>query len=159
MHPNAALLTTFYTAFQDRDPAAMGACYSDAARFSDPVFRDLSATEVRAMWTMLIERGKDLRLTFDGVEANEATGSARWEATYTFQTTGRLVTNSIQASFTFEDGLIHRHTDRFPLYRWSRMALGAKGTLLGWTPLVQGKIRSMAARQLEKYLGRVSNLA
>ncbi|MEM8712641.1 MAG: nuclear transport factor 2 family protein [Planctomycetota bacterium] len=154
MHPNHTLLEQFYTAFQNRDADAMGACYANSARFSDPVFRDLSADEARAMWRMLIERGKDLRLTFDSVVANDKHGSAHWEATYTFQATGQLVTNSIQASFEFRDGLIERHVDAFPLYKWSRMALGAKGTLLGWTPLVQGKIRSMADRQLRKYLAK-----
>ncbi|HVX89611.1 MAG TPA: nuclear transport factor 2 family protein, partial [Gemmatimonadales bacterium] len=95
---------------------------------------------------------KDLRLEFSGIEADERTGKAHWEAWYTFSATGRKVHNVIDATFTFRDGLIATHTDRFDLYRWSRMALGIKGTLIGWTPLVQGAIRQQADAALTRYL-------
>ena len=60
--------------------------------------------------------------------------------------------NIIEAAFTFRDGLIATHTDRFDLWRWSRQALGTKGALLGWTPIVSGAIRKNAARALDAYL-------
>ena len=152
MHPNEALIHDFYRAFSGRDAASMGAAYADDARFSDPAFPDLSAAEARAMWTMLIERGTDLELTYQGVQADDERGEARWEATYTFQLTGRRVHNRIQAAFRFRDGRIVEHRDRFPFWRWTRQALGLKGTFLGWTPFVRGKVQSMAARQLAKFM-------
>jgi SnoaL-like protein len=130
----------------------MVACYAPGVRFSDPVFPALQGEEAKGMWRMLCARGKDLRLDFRGVRAGDHTGSAHWEAWYTFSATGRPVHNVIEASFTFEGGLIASHTDRFDLYRWSRQALGAKGTLLGWTPFVQGAIRKTAARSLDAFL-------
>ncbi|QDV07207.1 SnoaL-like domain protein [Planctomycetes bacterium Poly30] len=150
MHPNEALLHEFYGAFARRDASAMAAAYADDARFSDPVFPNLDASEVRAMWKMLLERGKDLAVTFGGISADDARGKAHWEATYTFSATGRTVHNVIDATFEFRDGKIVRHVDAFDFWRWSRMALGAKGTLLGWTPLVRNKVRETAARQLAK---------
>ena len=151
MNANAATITRFYEAFQRRDAAAMAACYAPDVQFSDPVFPDLRGPQASLMWKMLCERGKDLRLEFRDVRADDATGSAHWEAWYTFSTTGRKVHNVIEASFAFRDGRIARHADRFDLYRWSRQALGPAGALLGWTPLLRNKVRAMAAKGLADY--------
>ncbi|MBL8605338.1 MAG: nuclear transport factor 2 family protein [Myxococcales bacterium] len=153
-HPNAALIESFYTAFQRRDAAAMGALYADDVRFSDPVFTDLRGPRARAMWAMLCERGKDLTLEFSGVEADDHAGRAHWEARYTFSATGRKVHNVIDARFVFRDGKIVEHVDQFDLWRWSRMALGPMGVLLGWSPMVQNKIRGQAARGLDAFGAR-----
>lgn len=150
-HPNASLITHLYTALAAKDGAAMGACYADDARFSDPVFQNLDAAGVRTMWAMLCSRATDLTVDVSGVEADDTRGKAHWVATYTFSKTGRTVRNVIDAEFEFRDGLIVRHTDRFDLSRWAGMALGLKGTLLGWTPLVQNAIRKEAMRGLDGY--------
>lgn len=151
-HENEALVRRFYEAFARRDGEAMAACYHPEIRFSDPVFPDLKGREAGAMWRMLCERGKDLELTFDGIEADGDRGRAHWEARYTFSVTGRKVHNVIDASFRFRDGKIVEHIDVFDFWRWSRMALGPVGTLLGWTPLVKGKVRSQARRGLDAFL-------
>jgi ketosteroid isomerase-like protein len=151
MHPNAELILRFYTALAARDGTAMGACYADDARFSDPVFQNLDAAGVRAMWAMLCSRAVDLTVETSGVEADDTHGKARWIATYTFSKTGRKVRNVIDAEFEFRNGLIARHTDCFDLWRWAGMALGAKGTLLGWTPLVQNAIRKEAMPGLQAW--------
>jgi ketosteroid isomerase-like protein len=150
-HPNAALIERFYAAFARRDAAAMTACYAPDARFTDPVF-DLTGPEVGAMWSMLCERGKDLALAWRDVRADDVTGSAHWEPRYTFSATGRPVHNVIDAAFTFRGGRIATHVDRFDLWRWTRMALGAKGTLLGWTPMVRNAIRAQARRGLYAWM-------
>ena len=151
MHPNADLLTNFYTAFAARDHQAMAGAYADDARFSDPVFPDLDAEGVRAMWRMFCTGGNDVLVTFWDVEADDAAGSAHWEAIYDFPKTGRRVHNTIEASFTFRDGLISTHRDEFDFYRWSRMALGPAGVALGWTPIVKNQVRAQAASQLRRF--------
>ncbi len=130
----------------------MAACYAPDVTFSDPVFPALQGAAARGMWRMLCARGKDLRIEFSAVQADERSGSAHWEAWYTFTSTGKPVHNVIDATFTFSSGLITSHVDRFDLYRWSRQALGLKGALLGWTPLVRNAIRGTAARSLESFL-------
>ena len=130
----------------------MGACYAPDAGFSDPVFQDLRGDEVRAMWRMLCERGKDLTVSHSAVEADDASGTARWEADYTFSGTGRKVHNEIAASFKFADGLIADQVDRFDLWRWSRQALGPTGLLLGWSPVVRNKVRAQARANLEAFM-------
>lgn len=130
----------------------MGACYAPDVRFSDPVFPDLAGDRARAMWAMLTARGKDLRLEFSAVSSDGATGRAHLDAWYTFSATGRPVHNSIEASFTFRGGLIAMHTDQFDLWRWTRQALGMKGILLGWSPIVQGAVRRQAARSLDRWI-------
>jgi ketosteroid isomerase-like protein len=150
MHPNAALIAGFYSAFQRREAPVMGAAYSPDAVFEDPVF-SLHGWRVPAMWAMLCERATDLRITFGEVRADDAAGSASWEAWYTFSGTGRPVHNRIQASFRFAGGRILEHRDSFDLWRWAGQALGLKGRLLGWAGPVQATIRRQAARALDRY--------
>src|SRR5687768_16976259 len=139
MNSNEQLISNFYTAFQKGDFRTMQQSYRDDATFSDPVFVGLSATEVRAMWEMLITSATDLKIEFSEVKADENTGSCLWQARYTFTMTGKPVHNIIRAKFEFKDGKIQKHTDHFDFWRWSKMALGASGLLLGWTPLIKGK--------------------
>ena len=153
MHPNADLITRFYTALSKLDGAGMAACYAKEATFSDPVFTALSGQEPGKMWRMLCSRGKGMTVVFDGIEATDTAGKAHWVATYTFSATGNQVINDIQSSFVFKDGKIVQQKDVFDLYKWARQALGLKGLLLGWTPLVQGAIRKTAASGLAAFKG------
>lgn len=150
-HPNAQLIETFYTAFQRRDAEAMVACYAPDVWFSDPVFHDLRGPRAGAMWRMLAARASSLEVTFRDVRADDKTGSAHWEARYLFSATGRQVHNVIDARFEFRDGKITRHADTFDLWRWSGMALGAKGKLLGWAPPIKNAIHKTAMRGLEAF--------
>lgn len=158
MHANARLIAAFYAAFARRDGAAMAACYAPDAHFVDPVF-DLRGAEVGAMWQMLCERGTDLRVEARDIAADKDAGQAHWEAWYTFSGTGRTVHNVIDATFAFEDGRIVAHQDSFDLWRWSRMALGAKGTALGWTRAVKKAIRAQARKGLAAWMARASRPA
>ena len=153
MHPNEQLVTLFYTAFQNKDYNTMQNCYANHAVFNDAVFKNLNAQQVRAMWQMLITRGKDLQLQFSNVHANETNGSAEWVATYTFSPTKRKVTNRIKASFVFEDGKIVKHTDDFDFHKWASQALGTTGKLLGWTGFLRNKVQAGAMKNLSAFMG------
>ena len=146
-----AVITRFYEAFQRLDAQGMAACYTDDVCFSDPVFGELQGKDARDMWRMLTSRAKDFTLTFDQVQADDRTGSAHWVATYVFSQTGNIVVNNIQARFVFRDGKICEHRDHFDLWQWSRQALGFKGVLLGWTPLVKNAIRAQAHKGLKAF--------
>ena len=152
MHKNTQLLETFYKAFQQKDYATMQNCYHDDATFSDEAFKNLNSQEVKAMWQMLITRGKDLELIFNNCVADDTKGSAHWEATYTFSKTGRKVINKIDAAFELKDGKIYRHIDTFDFHKWSSQALGIVGTLLGWTGFLQNKVSQTAMQQLKSYI-------
>ena len=145
-----ALVARFYEAFDRRDGDAKAACYAPDARFSDPVFPDLTGSEPGAMWRMLTGRSEDLRVELLEHDAS----SAHWRATYTFTQTGRPVVNDVRASFRFADGLIAEHTDDFSFWRWSRQALGAPGLLLGWTPLLRRATQRKARASLDEFLAR-----
>jgi ketosteroid isomerase-like protein len=148
MHPNAELLTRFYEAFNRRDAAAMRTAYAPDATFSDEAFPGLKGDEVGDMWAMLCERAKDFRVEFRDVKADDTTGSAHWEAWYLFNGTNP-VHNVIDATFTFKDGRIATHVDRFDFWRWSRQGLGLPGLLLGWSGFlrrtVQGRSKKLLA--------------
>lgn len=152
MHPNAELIQKFYAAFQAHDATRMCACYHPAVIFSDPVFGRLSASQATAMWHMLCARAKDLQISFKDIQANAETGTAHWEARYTFGKTSRPVHNVIEATFVFRENLMIQHDDTFDVWKWTRMALGPMGMLLGWTPWLQSAVRRDARRGLDAFI-------
>ncbi|MEO1257907.1 MAG: nuclear transport factor 2 family protein [Bacteroidota bacterium] len=150
---NKKVIEQFYTAFQNGDVEKMIACYHTKIVFEDPAFGVLKGAEAGSMWRMLIERGKgNIDISYSDVQADEQNGSAHWEAKYPFSKTGRKVHNKIDASFQFKDGKIIQHTDKFDLWKWSSMALGMSGTLLGWTPFMRNKIKQLSRGLLKKYM-------
>ena len=151
MHPNAQVITRFYEGFARRDAEAMAACYHRDIEFSDPVFTDLKGNAAGDMWRMLCARAADLAVRFEVKSADDKRGAAHWDADYTFTKTGRKVNNRIDAEFEFQDGLISRHKDQFDFWRWSRMALGTPGVLLGWSPVIRNKVRAQAAEGLAAF--------
>ena len=154
MSQNKERINKFYTAFQKKDYKTMQDCYANNATFSDPVFENLNAAEVRAMWQMLITRATDLALEFKNVAANETSGSAEWTAVYTFSATGKKVINKIKANFVFENGKIKEHKDSFDFYKWAKQALGFKGLLLGWTSFLHNKVKQQARNNLIKFMSK-----
>lgn len=154
MHPNEQLIRDFYAAFAARDADAMAKCYHPEVMFTDPVFPMLKGDEAGDMWRMLVARGKDLQLTLIEASADGNGGRAVWEARYSFSQTGRLVVNRIRAAFAFRDGLIVRHVDQFPFWKWSRQALGPLGLLLGWSLPVKALVRKKAAASLAGYVAK-----
>lgn len=149
---NEQLIRHFYESFQRKDYRNMAVCYHPDAMFRDEAFNLKNGKEIAAMWHMLCEAGKDLRVEFSDVQADEHSGRAHWEAWYTFSRTGRQVHNIIEARFEFREGKIFRHVDSFPFWRWSRQSLGATGLLLGWTGFLKNKVRSTAMSGLWKFI-------
>ena len=152
MLESTQLIEKFYTNFQQKNWKELQSCYHDAVIFSDPVFANLQGMKAKAMWHMLVTAGKDLTISFRNIHADGAKGSCDWDAHYTFSKTGKKVHNIIHAQFEFSEGKIIKHTDAFNLWRWSGMALGLPGTLLGWTPFMQSKIRATADKSLRKFI-------
>ena len=152
MHPNEALIHRLYSSFQRRDGSDMAACYHPDIHFSDEVFPELHGARAGAMWMMLCERAKELRVEFRDVEADDRAGRAHWEAWYTFAATGRPVHNVIDARFEFKDGLIVRHQDSFDFWRWATQALGPSGRFLGWSPYLRNRVRERASNGLDTFL-------
>lgn len=148
MEPRA-VVEALYGAFARRDGAAMGALYHPDATFSDPVFGSLHGAEIGAMWTMLCGSAPDLGVKHSGVAADGS--AAHWDATYTFPATGMPVRNSVDARFTFRDGLIVDHVDTFDFYKWSGQALGVVGWLFGWAPFFHDKMTEASRAQLKKW--------
>ncbi len=152
MVTNEDLIERFYSAFQAKDFAEMQACYSEGACFSDPVFPNLDAPQVRSMWEMFCKNGKDLTIEFEILGSSENSVDARWKAKYTFSATGNKVINVVQAHFIIEDGHIIEHIDRFDFYNWAKQALGYTGLLLGWTSYLRNTVRKQGAKALNKFM-------
>lgn len=149
------LIQKFYEAFQNGDASTMASCYHDEATFNDPAFKDLNSDQVKAMWAMLIERSKgNLEIDFHSIVSDALVGNCIWEAKYPFSKTGNMVHNIIHAEMEFKDGLILKHEDHFNFWRWSSMALGTTGKILGWTPFLKGKVQKMAMKSLHDYMNK-----
>jgi limonene-1,2-epoxide hydrolase len=151
------VVNQFYTAFQNKDFQTMQSLYADSARFSDEVFVDLDSKEVRAMWEMLIRRGKDLQITFEILSSTSETAEARWIAHYSFSKSGNKVVNVIHACFQVKNGLIADHRDSFDFHRWASQALGISGKLLGWTSWMKRKVQRTARQGLQQFMTGITN--
>ncbi|MEK6780471.1 MAG: nuclear transport factor 2 family protein [Bacteroidota bacterium] len=152
MNSNEQLIEKFYSSFQQKNWKGMQACYGNEVVFIDPVFPHLKGNEAFAMWHMLVSASKDLTVSHEDIKAHDLAGSCHWEAHYSFSRTGRKVHNIIKAEFKFRNGKIVEHTDSFDVWRWSRMALGISGVVLGWSPFIQNKIRRTANTALRKFI-------
>jgi ketosteroid isomerase-like protein len=152
MTANEKLIHQFYTAFQQKDYETMQHSYAENAVFNDAAFVNLNASEVRAMWQMLISRGADMKLSFGDIKEIGDTVTAYWEAHYTFTATGKKVVNKINAEFEIKDGKIIKHTDRFDFYTWAKQAFGFGGFILGWAKFFQEKVRQTARKKLDEYM-------
>ena len=152
MHPHEALVREFYARFAARDAEGMARCYHPDVFFSDPVFAHLRGAEAGDMWRMLLERSTDLAVTLDEASGDASGAIARWTARYTFR--GRPVVNRVRAMFAFRDGLISRHYDHFPFWRWTRQALGPMGAALGWLGPFKWKVRRDAEQGLRRFQAR-----
>ena len=151
MHSHEVLVREFYARFAARDAEGMARCYHPEVFFSDPAFPRLRGEEAGDMWRMLLARASDLAVSLDEASADAEGGRARWTARYTFGATGRPVVNRIDSLFAFRGGLIVRHYDHFPFWRWAAQALGPAGALLGWSAPLKWKVRRDAARALERF--------
>lgn len=152
MQANEEIIHKLYTAFSKKDGATMAALYHKDAVFSDPVFPELRGEQIGAMWSMLCLQAATLEIDFSDVQADDQSGQVRWEAKYDFGKPPRKVQNKIRAHFEFVDGQIIKHTDHFSFWKWSRMALGPLGLLLGWNSKVRKKIQHQALSNLEKFI-------
>jgi hypothetical protein len=152
MMDNEEVINLFYTSFKNRDFATMQACYADNATFSDEAFVNLDAHQTRAMWEMLIRRGKDIQITFGDIVIRGNKGTAKWEAIYTFSATKRMVHNKIKAEFVFENGKIVKHRDSFSLFRWAQQVYGFMGWVVGWTPFFRMKLQKTAKKSLDEFM-------
>ncbi|MGM5470441.1 nuclear transport factor 2 family protein [Flavobacteriaceae bacterium LMO-SS05] len=147
------LIETFYNAFKNLDAETMASCYHEHILFEDPAFGILKGVHAKNMWRMLCEsqKGKDFKITYSNIEANNLKGTAQWEAFYTFSKTGRQVHNIIQASFEFKEGKIIKHIDDFDLYHWSKQAMGFKGLIFGKTKFFKNQLNAQTQNLLLKF--------
>lgn len=141
----------YWESLAAKDADEMAACYAPDATFEDEVFA-LRGPECGMMWRMLFQGAADLRVKTHPLVVGDGVAHGVWEAWYTFSATGRRVHNKIHSRFVVRDGKIVDQRDAFPFAKWSRQALGAKGWLLGWTPLVRRAVRKQARRRLERWM-------
>lgn len=141
----------YWDAIGRLDAETMADCYAHDATFEDPVFQ-LQGPACGMMWRMLFQGARDLEIKPGKMTVQDGIAHGRLDAWYTFTATGRKVHNRIETRLVLRNGKIIDHHDRFDFYKWSRQALGVKGWLLGWTPLVRGAVRRQARKRLEKWM-------
>jgi len=151
MNQNEQIIFDFYTAFQNLDAEKMVVHYSDMVTFEDPAFGMLTGNDAKNMWRMLCKNAKEFNVTFSVLHSTANTVTAHWDAEYVFSRTGRVVKNSIDATFTLENGKIIDHRDNFNLWKWSQQALGLSGLLLGWSPVFKKKLHQSTSKMLQKF--------
>lgn len=149
---NIELAKNFYDAMQRKDYQTMNSLYSFDATFSDPVFRGLDTSLTKAMWAMLMKRAKNWSLSYEVVSSNQHSVTTKWIGRYQFSKTGRDVENHVTATMFIVDGKIKTQIDQFDFWKWSKMALGAPGILLGWTSFLNQKVSNQAVSGLKDFM-------
>lgn len=144
------VIERYWKALAAGDAETMAKCYAADATFQDPVF-NLNGAEIGNMWRMILAANPNLRIEAGALVQDGVTAHGTWQAWYKFSLTGRDVHNVIHSSFTVEGNKIVAQRDEFPFWKWSRMALGLKGILLGWTPLVHKAVRAKARERLDRF--------
>lgn len=139
---------TYWDALANKAATTMASCYAPGATFQDPVF-NLQGVGIGKMRQNLFGSASDLQIQTDPltVDGNKATGT--WHASYTCTMAGRMVHYTNHSTFEAQDGVIVAQQDHFNLWKWTRMALGSNGKVLGCTPLVRKKVRTMATKRLK----------
>ena len=146
------VIEKFYLALQHLDYKTMQSCYDEQATFHDPMFGQLNAHEVKAMWQMLCQKAENFSMEYKNVVYHGKTGSCDLVAHYTFSQTKRKVTNRIHSTFILKGDKILQQNDDFSFWKWSRQALGLPGLLLGWFPPFQNKVSGAAQQRLKKFI-------
>jgi len=152
----AETLEKFYTSFSNKDIDGMLSCYSDEIIFTDPAFGPLRGERAKAMWTMLLERGGSLNISFKVLEASSDFGKVEWIANYNYGPKKRKVVNRVVAQMTIKDGKIIKHMDHFNFWKWTQQALGISGYLLGWSPLMKKIVRKKTNGLLNNFIEKTN---
>ena len=152
MHPNAQLIDALLRGVRAPRRRRDGRVLRARRHASAIPCSTSPAAEVGAMWAMLCARGKDLRVEWRDVRADDRAGRRTGSRATPTPRPGARCTTSSTPTFTFRDGRIAAHVDRFDLWRWSRMALGAKGCCSAgrrWCATRSARRRG-AARRLDR---------
>ena len=144
-HPNARVLDQFFSAVALGEAAMAGRFYADDARIDLPPIglRDLPARDARRLWQVLLSDARDLHVQYAVMRADDHGGEVAWIARYTWPPTGRLVTQRLRGQYEFRAGRIVWQSEGFSLWDCARMALGSRGLLGGWNPLLRARLRRM----------------
>jgi len=143
----------FYTAFSNKDIEGMIECYADNVIFTDPAFGTLEGDRAKAMWRMLLSNQEsNLSVNFQLLEDTQHNAKVDWQASYLFGPSKRQVLNKIQATIELEDDKITKHTDHFSLWKWTGMAFGIRGYLIGWTPAMKRVVQKTTNKALNKFI-------
>jgi hypothetical protein len=103
---------------------------------------------------MLLTRSREFTLSYNIKDSGPDRAQVIWIAEYIFTATGRPVSNRVVTDMRFAANRIVQQRDHFSFWRWSRQALGLQGTLLGWSPLLQSRVRAQAMASLGRFMAR-----
>jgi len=155
---NTELIEAFFTAFAKGNAEEMITCYHKDVTFQDPAFGTLKGDRAKQMWQMLLSQKSAAPVVSfsDVISLGDNMVGAKWRAKYFYGPKKRKVINHVKAVFTIKDVKIHKHTDSFNLWKWSRQAIGPVGLAIGWTPMMKAKIQSIANGKLDSYINKVA---
>lgn len=138
----------FYDAFSVANIDVLKQLYDKKLIFNDNIFVNLDYNETISMWSSLLVGNKNMSIKYEIKKYSEKYVEVEWIADYLFTSTNRNVKNIILAKMEIDQGKIINHTDNFDFYKWSQMAFGITGVLIGWTSFFKNKVRTEAYNKL-----------
>lgn len=138
----------FYDAFSVANIDVLKQLYDKKLIFNDNIFVNLDYNETISMWSSLLVGNKNMSIKYEIKKYSEKYVEVEWIADYLFTSTNRNVKNIILAKMEIDQGKIINHKDNFDFYKWSQMAFGITGVLIGWTSFFKNKVRTEAYNKL-----------
>ena len=138
----------FYDAFSVANIDVLKQLYDKKLIFNDNIFVNLDYNETISMWSSLLVGNKNMSIKYEIKKYSEKYVEVEWIADYLFTSTNRNVKNIILAKMEIDQGKIINHTDNFDFYKWSQMAFGITGVLIGWTSFFKNKVRTETYNKL-----------
>ena len=138
----------FYDAFSAANIDVLKQLYDKKLIFNDNIFVNLDYNETISMWSSLLVGNKNMSIKYEIKKYSEKYVEVEWIADYLFTSTNRNIKNIILAKMEIDQGKIINHTDNFDFYKWSQMAFGITGVLIGWTSFFKNKVRTEAYNKL-----------
>ncbi|WP_051378985.1 nuclear transport factor 2 family protein [Derxia gummosa] len=151
-HPNAKLLDQFFSTLALGEATTAGLFYDESARVDIPAIglRGLSAAEARLLWRVALNDARDLHVQYAVTSADDSGGEVVWIARYTWQPTGRIVTQRLRGRFRIKGARIVEEVEQFSLWGCAQMAFGTRGWFGGWNPFLRSRIRRLVRERLAR---------